>query len=103
MSKTNIEIKIDLKGPEGNAFFILGVCRQGLERYGMRDKWEEFKKEATSGNYQHLLQTVKEWFDAEFEGEDLNNEDECDSDCEDEDEYDFDDYDEDDFGDEDED
>lgn len=86
MSKTDIEIKINLKGPEGNAFFILGVCRQKLALYGMQDKWEEFKKEATSGDYQHLLQTVKEWFDAEFEGEDLDNGDE---DGEEEGEYEF--------------
>ena len=48
------------------------------------EMWDEFHKEATSGDYNHLLATIMDWFDVDlFEDED---EDEYDFDCENEDE-----------------
>ena len=45
------------------------------------EMWDEFHKEATSGDYNHLLATIMDWFDVDlFEDED---EDEYDFDCED--------------------
>ena len=45
------------------------------------EMWDEFQKEATSGDYKHLLTTIMDWFDVDlFEDED---EDEYDFDCED--------------------
>jgi hypothetical protein len=53
----------DLKGPNGNAFAILGQCRSAMERAGIsQDLQKQFEAEATSGDYEHLLKTVKRWF-----------------------------------------
>ena len=82
MSKTGIKVK--MVGEDGNAFACLGRCRQALRRAGKLELWNEFNAEATSGDYNHLLSTIMDWFDVDlFEDED---EDEYDFDCEDEDE-----------------
>ena len=60
MAKTDIAVK--LVGEDGNAFAILGRCYQALVRARRRDLWEEFRKEATSGDYNHLLATVCDYF-----------------------------------------
>jgi len=60
-SKTGVEV--ELIGEDGNAFSILGRCRKALRRAGQMEHWEAFQTEATSGNYDHLLCTVHEWFD----------------------------------------
>lgn len=59
-------IKVKLLGEDGNAFFILGRCLQAMRRAGISEKErDEFRKEATSGNYDHLLATCFKWFDVE--------------------------------------
>ena len=55
------EITIPLVGEDGNAFSILGRVHRVMRRNGLRD-WEEFRAEATSGNYDNLLATVMRWF-----------------------------------------
>ena len=60
MAKTDIKVK--LIGEDGNAFAILGRCRQALARARRLDLWEEFRKEATSSDYDHLLATVCDYF-----------------------------------------
>lgn len=67
MSKTGITL--NLENVDGNAFFILGVCRRALQRAGQLDRWESFHAQATSGDYNNLLCTVADWFDVVF-GED---------------------------------
>ena len=57
---TNIHLK--LTGEEGNAFFILGRARQALRRARRSDLWEQFNKEATSGDYTNLLATCMKYF-----------------------------------------
>jgi hypothetical protein len=54
MAKTNVEVK--LVGENGNAFAILGRVSQALKRAGHNDLAKEFMAEATSGDYDHLLQ-----------------------------------------------
>ena len=61
MAKTDIAVK--LVGEDGNAFAILGRCYQALVRARRRDLWDEFRKEATSGDYNHLLATVCDYFE----------------------------------------
>ena len=79
MSKTNI--KLNLEGVDSNAFVLLGVAQRELRRNHKMDMWDEFHKEATSGDNNHLLATIMDWFDVDlFEDED---EDEYDFDCED--------------------
>ena len=57
---TNIHLK--LTGEDGNAFFILGRARQTLRRARRSDLWEQFNKEATSGDYTNLLATCMKYF-----------------------------------------
>ena len=60
MSKTGIEVKI--VGADGNVFNLLGICRRALGRAGKIELWDEFFKEATSGDYNHALTTISDWF-----------------------------------------
>ena len=49
------DVTIKLVGQDGNAFVIMGVVSKALKRTGYRDSAEEFVKEATSGDYNHLI------------------------------------------------
>ena len=68
MAKTDIPVK--LVGEDGNAFAILGRCYQALVRARRRDLWEEFRKKATSGDYNHALATIAEYFEIGSTAED---------------------------------
>lgn len=51
-------IKVKLVGEDGNAFAILGRVRAALRRNGESPEFiQAFTKEATSGDYYHLLAT----------------------------------------------
>ena len=78
MSKTGIKVK--MVGEDGNAFACLGRCRQAMRRAGKLEMWNEFNKEATSGDYNHLLATLSDWFDVCFGNEDKDDEYEEDED-----------------------
>ena len=55
---------LQLTGEDGNAFAILGRARKAWFDHNFgREEWEEIKKEAISGNYDHLLQTMMKYFD----------------------------------------
>ena len=74
MSKTNI--KLNLEGVDSNAFVLLGVAQRELRRNHMMDMWDAFHKEATAGDYNHLLATLSDWFDICFGDEDEDEYDE---------------------------
>ena len=60
------KIHVQLVGLDGNAFSILCRCLQAMRRAGLsQEERDNFHKEATSGNYDHLLVTCFEWFDIE--------------------------------------
>ena len=59
------KMTVKLIGEDGNAFSILGRCRQEMKRADMMEHWEEFHNEATRKDYDHLLQTVMDWFEVE--------------------------------------
>ena len=60
------EITVELSGQDGNAFMILGLCKRALQRAHLpQEEIDKFMKEATSGDYNHLLATVMTWFDVE--------------------------------------
>jgi len=61
MSKTGITVKII--GADGNVFNLLGICRRALRREGRLDLWDEFYKEATSGDYNHALAIIADYFE----------------------------------------
>ena len=59
-------IKVRLINEDGNAFHILGQVRAALRRAGESQEFiEAFTKEATSGDYNHLLATVTEVVEVE--------------------------------------
>jgi len=54
------KIKIDLTGPQGNAFCLLGMAKNFCRQ--LKRDFEPINKEMTSGDYDHLLEV----FDREF-------------------------------------
>ena len=61
MPKTDIKVRII--GADGNVFNLLGICRRALGRAGKIELWDEFYKEATSGDYNHALATIADYFE----------------------------------------
>ena len=60
------DITVQLVGKDGNAFAILGRCRMAMKKAQIpEEEISKFTKEATSGNYDHLLTTCIEWFNVE--------------------------------------
>jgi hypothetical protein len=59
-------ITVKLVGEDANAYNILGQCRKAMREAGLpKSEIELFFKEATAGNYDHLLQTAMRWFEIE--------------------------------------
>jgi hypothetical protein len=58
------EIQVQLSGEDGNAFAILGRTAAALRAAGVpQQEIDAFFAEATSGDYDHLLQTTMAWVD----------------------------------------
>jgi len=53
-------IVIDLTGPDGNAFALMGYARQFAKQLGLDDK--EIINNMASGDYENLLQVFDENF-----------------------------------------
>lgn len=59
MSSNNITIDID--GPDGNAFAIIGIVTREFRKSGMpQHQIDRIVKKATSGDYEHLKKTLKD-------------------------------------------
>jgi hypothetical protein len=57
-------ITVKLVGEDGNVFSILGRCRSAMRCADLpQAEIDAFMAEATSGNYDQLLQTCMRWFD----------------------------------------
>jgi hypothetical protein len=53
------EVTVKLVGTDGNAFAILAAVSRAMRRAGIeKTQINEFVDEATSGDYDHLLQTA---------------------------------------------
>ena len=56
------DIEVELTGSDGNAFSILGKVARALRRSGATDdEVKAFNTEATSGDYDKLLQVCMAW------------------------------------------
>lgn len=56
-------INVTLTDINGNAFAILGACRKAAERARLpQEEIDAFYAEATSDDYDHLIQTAMRWF-----------------------------------------
>ena len=64
-----VEVKIALGGQDGNAFVVLGKCKQAAVRAGLsEEEIKEWQKEAMAGDYDHLLATCMNFFTCDFTG-----------------------------------
>jgi hypothetical protein len=54
------KIEIDLTGPDGNAFVLLGIAKDLCHKTGI--EWSKVKAEITSGDYENLVQTLDKYF-----------------------------------------
>jgi hypothetical protein len=64
MPKTNVTV--ELVGQDGNAFMILGKVTRAMKKAGVpQETIDAYKAEATSGDYDHLLQTTMDYVEVE--------------------------------------
>lgn len=61
-------VEVELSGTDGNTFMLIAECRKALRRSGMGDEelslfMDAFVVEATSGDYDHALDTIQKYFD----------------------------------------
>tara|TARA_B100001093_G_scaffold499062_1_gene547936 strand:+ start:10846 stop:11073 length:228 start_codon:yes stop_codon:yes gene_type:complete len=58
------EIVIDLTGPEGNAFYLIGTAKRlAKDVLGYdRDRWAAVERDMMSHGYEHLVQTFDTLF-----------------------------------------
>ena len=54
------EIIIDLTGPQGNAYCLMGYAREFAEQLGLDD--EAIIAEMKSGDYENLVETFDKYF-----------------------------------------
>jgi hypothetical protein len=60
------DVTVQLTGTDGNAFAVLGKVRAALKRAKVpAEDVAAFTEDATSGDYDHLLQTCMKWVDVE--------------------------------------
>ena len=59
MPKTDLTVK--LIGEDGNALAIMGRVYSTLKKAGYKDLASQYFDEATSGDYNHLLQVTMEY------------------------------------------
>ncbi len=59
--KLNKEIVIDLTGPQGNAFFLLGYAKKLAKQLDFEDV-DGLLADMTAGDYDHLVKVFDEHF-----------------------------------------
>ena len=59
-------ITVQLTGEDGNAFAILVKVKRALRKGGVgEEEIGEFREDAMSGDYDHLLMTAMNWVDVQ--------------------------------------
>ena len=58
---TSKTVTYEPAGPSGNAYWILGMTVRALRESGHADKVDEYQKDATSGDYRHLLAVTRRY------------------------------------------
>lgn len=55
-------VQVQLSGQDGNAFMLIGRVQKALRNAGATPtELDEFINEATSGDYDHVIQTCMDW------------------------------------------
>lgn len=69
------KVTVALVGQDGNAFAILARCSDAMERVGWSEtEIKDFRREAMSGDYPHLLVTVMDYCNDVSEDEEEEDE-----------------------------
>ena len=58
---TDETVVVELRGPSGNAFCVMGAVVEALRRSGHKDLVDEYRRKATSGDYENLLKVSGEY------------------------------------------
>jgi hypothetical protein len=57
-------VKVELIGHDGNAYAIIGAVTRAMRKAGLeKEVRDAFIKEATSGDYNKVLETTMKWVD----------------------------------------
>jgi len=51
---------IDLTGPQGNAFYLMGFATKNARKFGLNSS--DILEEMKSGDYEHLVSTFDKYF-----------------------------------------
>jgi hypothetical protein len=66
-------IVVDLSRIDGNAFSIMGAVTREMKRGGVsREEIDAYRKEATSGDYNHLLAVTGNWVSVEIDADEYD-------------------------------
>ncbi len=58
----NVKVNLELSGPEGNAFHVVGATVRAMKADGVKNKIiEQYRKEAFGGDYDNLLAVTKKY------------------------------------------
>ena len=64
--KQHTRPRVQLTGGDGNAFYVLGLCRRAALAAGWSiEQWQRVRDEMTAGDYDHLLAMAQTYFDVE--------------------------------------
>jgi hypothetical protein len=58
--KEETRLELDLTGPDGNAFVLLGYARRLSNQLGL--DWDKVKDEMTSDDYENLVNVFEKYF-----------------------------------------
>lgn len=60
--KTKFELELNLYGPQGNAFAVMGFWQAAAWDSGWtKEETDKVLNEGMTGNYAYLIQTINEW------------------------------------------
>ena len=62
---TDETVIVEMRGPSGNAFCVMGAVAKALRSTGHGDLVEEYFRKATSGDYENLLKVSGEYVSIE--------------------------------------
>lgn len=58
------DVTVQLSGEDGNAFSLIGRTTRAMRQAMVpQEEIEAFRKQAMSGDYDNVLQTIMEWVD----------------------------------------
>lgn len=56
------KLRIDLTGPDGNAFMLLGITKGLCKQNDMSEQWPAICADMQSSDYEHLLSVMEKYF-----------------------------------------